>query len=639
MNILKNFRSKLFFLTSEKGDTLEVVGDTKEPSFVRGNEMSRGGGYADNDMYEHSSGSCSETTYLLDENDQSLVVNTRDQSSVTINGNQNCAASDDRDQGLAMSTLDQSLAMRTNDKRLAGDHSSATSYIKDQSSAMSSVISGSKKVQSENISGELLEHCLTFQSNVKPVKNFTIDTTIDANHDKLLTISSLSPGQRSRESSVSSQNSTRSSSPKLYKCPQPDCYRSYNRPSLLEQHLKTHSGERNFHCPHPGCGKSFFRSFHLKVHMYSHSSEKLLHCSICGKGFNTNQHLKRHEKVHTLSHECPYSNCTAAFHRHSALAKHILKSHQQKWEFPCPHSDCNAGFDKAIKLSKHLANDHSNIPTYNCTHNCSEKFFTWSALQAHIKSSHEKVPCSLCGKLCSGPAAVTQHMKTHNPSPQVWECRIDTCMENPIFETKAELAAHYQYVHEYVPSKLRGALINSNSSNKDIAHKDIDSITNFKEVIVEQGAKSFNENPLQCSKAIKRGSAANKHNKHMLIENLSSTTGTSLNGLGDSDCSESSTSSKRRRLTENSSVISLISGSGYEKTRKLPCTVTGCNYKFARSYDLERHLKSFHAEKIVDVSVVDMNECSSQTSATKVLSTFEVVNVDNEDSDIDPLLK
>jgi general transcription factor IIIA len=435
-------------------------------------------------------------------------------------------------------------------------------------------------------------------------------------HSPTISTLSYSGPSRSRQSSVSSLTSTRSSSPKIYKCPEPGCESSYNRPSLLEQHRKSHSGERNFPCTHPGCGKSFFRAFHLKVHMFSHSSEKLLHCSVCDKGFNTNQHLKRHEKTHTLSHECPYVNCTSSFYRHSALSKHIHKQHEHKWEYPCPHSDCEMGFDKAIKLSKHIANDHSKIPTYGCTHNCTEKFFTWSALQAHIKSSHDKIPCSLCGKPCSGPAAVAQHMRAHNPSPQVWECRVETCMESPIFETKAELAAHYQYVHAFVPSKLRGALVEEGDENREHEHQKQDEADHQ-----EISSKSLKEK----GKENRKRKPAKKTVEHSRV-------------AGDLSEESETSSAKRRKLTESSSVISLISGSGYEKTRKIVCTVTGCEYKFARNYDLERHLKSFHVEKNTSDEAEERE--ASGSSSNQVLSSFEVVEtLDGEDLEIDPLLR
>lgn len=388
------------------------------------------------------------------------------------------------------------------------------------------------------------------------------------------------------------------SSPKIYKCPEPGCDKCYNRPSLLEQHVKTHTGERNFHCTHPGCDKSFFRAFHLKVHMYSHSSEKLLQCQICQKGFNTNQHLKRHEKIHNPSHRC--TSCDAVFYRRAALAKHVSRTHELKWDFPCPHSGCGLGFDKAIKLSKHIANDHSKIPTYTCTHNCQAKFFTWSALQAHIKSSHEKIPCSLCGKLCAGPAAVAQHMQSHNPSPQIWQCRVETCMENPIFGSKAELAAHYQYVHEYVPSKLRGAL-----------HGEEDSAV------------------------YSHGSKGPKHTTNGNAKKRAKAKGSPDRGGADSP------NSKRRKLIEKSSVISLISGAGYETTRKMDCTVAGCNYKFARKYDLKRHLNSFHGTLPTGIDSANPSHVAHVPTEVAILSSFKTIEtVDNEDPEtIDPLLK
>ena len=85
--------------------------------------------------------------------------------------------------------------------------------------------------------------------------------------------------------SVSSLTSTTSSSrPKKYMCTFENCGKAYNRPSLLEQHLRSHSNDRPFKCTIENCDKSFLRKSHLEAHIVSHSDDKPYHCSICGKG-------------------------------------------------------------------------------------------------------------------------------------------------------------------------------------------------------------------------------------------------------------------------------------------------------------------------------------------------------------------
>ena len=61
---------------------------------------------------------------------------------------------------------------------------------------------------------------------------------------------------------------------------------------------------------------------------------------------------------------------------------------------------------------------------------------------------------------------------------------------------------------------------------------------------------------------------------------------------------------ERNKITKSVSVVDEIAGTGYEETgRGIPCTVTGCEWLFAREYDLQRHLGSAHGDATaVDIS-------------------------------------
>ncbi|KAH3684727.1 hypothetical protein WICPIJ_004313 [Wickerhamomyces pijperi] len=83
---------------------------------------------------------------------------------------------------------------------------------------------------------------------------------------------------------------------KKFRCDEPDCFKSYTRPSLLEQHKRSHTNERPYQCRE--CQKRFFRETHLKSHIWTHSSTKPLSCPQCNKGFITNQQLTRHRRAH-----------------------------------------------------------------------------------------------------------------------------------------------------------------------------------------------------------------------------------------------------------------------------------------------------------------------------------------------------
>ena len=57
-------------------------------------------------------------------------------------------------------------------------------------------------------------------------------------------------------------------------CPQ--CDMVFTKPSAMEVHLRSHTGDRPFVCEL--CGKKFARSNNLKLHMRIHSGEKPYVC-------------------------------------------------------------------------------------------------------------------------------------------------------------------------------------------------------------------------------------------------------------------------------------------------------------------------------------------------------------------------
>ena len=56
---------------------------------------------------------------------------------------------------------------------------------------------------------------------------------------------------------------------------------------------------------------------------------------------------------------------------------------------------------------------------------------------------------------------------------------------------------------------------------------------------------------------------------------------------------------ERNKIIKRISVVDEIAGTGYEETgRDITCTVTGCEWRFARDYDLQRHLGSVHGQTV-----------------------------------------
>lgn len=190
------------------------------------------------------------------------------------------------------------------------------------------------------------------------------------------------------------------SRPKKYICPVEKCGKAYSRPSLLEQHRRSHTNERPFSCD--VCGKSFLRKSHLKVHQWTHSDEKPLSCTYCSKGFVTGQQLKRHLSSHSKMIICPY-HCGQAFEIAETLNDHILQNHiisdiltplEMRSHSMAQFSPFSDGFSSSYTTSSDNAPDSIHCKEWNCR---DYGYQTVSELISHYDLEHHFVPETLFG--------------------------------------------------------------------------------------------------------------------------------------------------------------------------------------------------------------------------------------------------
>ncbi|VEN42903.1 unnamed protein product [Callosobruchus maculatus] len=104
------------------------------------------------------------------------------------------------------------------------------------------------------------------------------------------------------------------------------CTKSFKKPSDLERHLRTHTGERPYPCTL--CDSSFKLKSTLQSHIKRHElSEIKVTCGVCGSFFASDASLKVHMSIHTGQKPYKCSFCDKVFRTASNRKSHETLTH------------------------------------------------------------------------------------------------------------------------------------------------------------------------------------------------------------------------------------------------------------------------------------------------------------------------
>ena len=273
-------------------------------------------------------------------------------------------------------------------------------------------------------------------------------------------------------------------------CSVEGCGKAYTKRARLLEHERSHTGERPFVCAQ--CGASYMRASHRDAHARTHQdeSQKEFVCEHggCGKRFWTAQHLRRHTAAchentplesQDGAYPCSFRGCERSFSQRKHLRQHIREAHTESSNaalpFVCDVPGCERRFPTNAKRMQHArAHDESR---YMCALPHSDTmptegrrllgddplgawtFRTWAELQQHTRICHPpQCPHPTCMRTFANRENLRKHLRqchaeqaadgqaSDGSAPGTLVCSWNGCGRT--FSSAYALQTHMAKVHE-----------------------------------------------------------------------------------------------------------------------------------------------------------------------------------------------